>query len=336
MIMRLSMQSLKFNVFVATLIVACTSIHVLAQEGWKPTKNIEVIVGTSAGGAADHSARVLQQLLQRIAGSSSMVVNKPGASYIASFTYLNQQAGDGHYIAISPINLITNRIVGLGGANPEDITPLAQLISDYHVFSVRSESPIKSGNELIERLRKDPGSLSIAVSPGLGAANHFATGTILKAAGVDIKRLKIVAFASGGESLTSALGGHTDLLVSATPAVTPLIEAGKMRAIAITSAQRLSGVVATVPTWKEQGVDATFSNWRGVIGPRNLPPAQVTYWDGALRKVTQTEEWKKDLRLNNQEPNYMNSQESKTFLNTQSKQLSALLADLGLAKNPGK
>lgn len=333
--MRYSIQSSVFNVFIAALVLGCASAHVSAQESWRPTKNVEIIVGTSAGGAADHSARVLRQMVQQIAGGSSMVVNKPGASYIASFTYLNQQSGDGHYIAISPINLVTNRIVGLGGAGPGDITPLAQLISDYHVFSVRSDSPIKNGSELIERLRKDPGSLSIAVSPGLGAANHFAAGTIFKAAGVDIKRLKIVAFASGGESLTSTLGGHTDLLVSATPAVTPHIEAGRMRAIAITSAQRLSGAVATVPTWKEQGVDATFSNWRGVIGPRNLTPAQIAYWDNVLEKVTQTEEWKTDLRRNNQEPSYMNSQASRAFLNAQSKQLSALLADLGLAKNPG-
>jgi len=317
-----------------TALTACVSAGTAAQDAWKPSKNVEVIVGTSAGGAADHSARVLQQLLQRLTGGSSAVVNKPGASYIASFTYLNQQAGDGHYIAISPINLVTNRIIGMGGTGPADITPLAQLISDYHVFSVRAESPIRGSADLIDRLRKDPSSLSIAVSPGLGAANHFATGTILKAAGVDIKRLKIVAFASGGESLTSVLGGHTDLLVSATPAVTPHIEAGKMRAIAITSAQRLGGVLATVPTWKEQGVDATFSNWRGIIGPRNLTPTQIAYWDNILHKLTQMEEWKRDLRLNNQEPSYMSSQESKVFLDTQSKQFSALLADLGLAKNP--
>ena len=308
----------------------------LAQENWKPNKPVEVIVGTSAGGAADHSARVLQQLLQRLTGGSSAVVNKPGASYIASFVYLNQQAGDGHFIAVSPINLVTNRIVGMGGANPDDITPLAQLISDYHVFSVRSDSTIKNGTDLIERLRKDPASVSIAVSPGLGAANHFATGTILKAAGIDIKRLKIVAFASGGESMTSVLGGHIDLLVSATPAVTPLMEAGKMRGIAITSAHRLSGAVSGVPTWKEQGIDATFSNWRGVVGPRNLTRSQIAYWDSVLERITKMEEWKKDLKLNNQESSYMNSQESKAFLATQSTQLSTLLSDLGLAKNPAK
>jgi putative tricarboxylic transport membrane protein len=109
-----------------------------------------------------------------------------------------------------------------------------------------------------------------------------------------------------------------------------------MRAIGVTSPQRLTGVLAGVPTWKEQGVDATFSNWRGVVGPRGLSAAQIAWWDGILEKVTQTEEWKKDLKANNQEPSYMNSRDSKAFLDAQAKLFAGLLNDLGLAKAPAK
>ena len=315
-------------------IAACIAPAVLAQSGWKPAKNVEVIVGTSAGGAADYTARLLQKLLQRSLPGGALVVNKPGASYNSSFLYLNQHAGDGHYIAISPINLVTNRVLGLGDLSNADITPLAQLISDYHVFSVLTDSPVRTAANLVERLRKDPASLSIAISPSIGSANHFAVGTILKAAGIDIKRLKIVAFASAGESMTSVLGGHTDLLVSATPAVTPMIESGKMRTLAISSPKRLGGIFARVPTWKESGVDAVFSNWRGIVGPKNLTAAQIDYWDSVLQKLVQMNEWKEDLAHNYQDSSYMNSRETKAFLDNHARQFAPLIVDLGLAKTP--
>jgi putative tricarboxylic transport membrane protein len=296
---------------------------------------VEVIVGTSAGGAADHTARMVQKLLQGIK-VNGITVNKPGASYAASFVYLNQHPGDAHYLAISPINLLTNRILGLAPLGHGDITPLAQLISDYHVFSVRADSPIMNGADLIAALKRDPAALSIAISPGFGSANHFAAGTVFKAAAVDIKRLKLVAFASGGESTTNVLGGHADVLVSATPAVTPMIEAGKMRAIAISSDKRIGGAFAKVPTWKEQGVNATFSNWRGVIGPKDMTPAQIAFWDATLERISRSPEWRSDLERNFQDPAYLNSRDSKRFLDEQSREIAALLTELGLTKGAAK
>ena len=320
------------------LVIACAGVAAAAasaQSTWRPDRNVEVIVGTSAGGAADHTARMLQKLLQE-AKVSSITVNKPGASYAASFMYLNQHPADGHYIAISPINLLTNRILGLAPLGHTEITPLAQLISDYHVFSVRADSPIKNGADLIAALKRDAASLSVAISPSFGSANHFAAGTIFKAAGVDIKRLKIVAFASGGESTIAVLGGHADVLVSATPAVTPMIEAGKMRAIAISGEKRIGGAFAKVPTWKEQGVNATFSNWRGVIGPKDMTPAQIAFWDATLERITRSAEWRSDLERNFQDAAYLNSRDSKRFLDEQSREMAVLLTELGLTKSTAK
>jgi putative tricarboxylic transport membrane protein len=329
------MHRIQFWYALAAACATLASVHASAQTTWRPERNVEVIVGTSAGGAADHTARMLQKLLQEMK-VNSITVNKPGASYAASFVYLNQHPGDGHYLAISPINLLTNRILGLAPIGHSDITPLAQLISDYHVFSVRSDSPIMNGHDLITALKRDPAALSIAISPSFGSANHFAAGTIFKAAGVDIKRLKLVAFASGGESTTSVLGGHADVLVSATPAVTPMIEAGKMRAIAISGEKRIGGAFAKVPTWKEQGVNATFSNWRGVIGPKDMTPAQIAFWDSTLEHISRLPEWRSDLERNFQEPAYLNSRDSKRFLDEQSREMAALLTELGLTKGAAK
>jgi putative tricarboxylic transport membrane protein len=300
---------------------------------WQPEKPISVIVGTSPGGSADHTARLIQKQLQDMkVGASSSVVNKPGAGYALSFTFLNQFPGDAHYIAVSPINIVTNSITRTSPLNYTDVTPLAQLFSDYHVFSVNAESTVQTGRDLVERLRRDPGSLSIAVSPGFGTANHLAAGAVLKAAGVDTRKLRIVAFASGGESTTAVLGGHADVLVSATPAIMQLLESRKLRALATTGPQRTGGLFATTPTWKELQVDVVFSNWRGVIGPKGLTPAQIAYWDDVFARLVRTDEWKKDLAGNFQESTYMNSADSRKFLQAQSKEFAALLTELGLAK----
>lgn len=304
-----------------------------AQTGaWRPDKNIEVVVGASAGGGADHSARMIQKMLSELKIGSVSVVNKPGGSYAVAFTYLNQHPGDAHYIAVSPINLITNRATGVHALAYSDVTPLAQVSSDYHVFTVRGDSPIKSGKDLIERLKADPSSVGIAISPGFSSANHFALGAILNAAGVDIRKLKLVVFRSAGESVASLLGGHVELMVSATLAIQPLIASGKVHTIAVTGPRRLGGAFANVPTWKEQGVDAVFTNWRGVIGPKGLSEAQIAFWDQALGLMVQKDEWKANLEKNFQQATYMNSQESRKFLEAQDKELRLVATRLGLSK----
>ena len=116
--------------------------------------------------------------------------------------------------------------------------------------AVRADSPVKSGADLIERLKKDPASLSIAVASTLGNHIHIGIAKAMKAGGVDIRKMKVIAFKSSGESMTNLLGGHIDVVSSSTPNVVAQLQAGKIRVIAISSAQRMSGVFAAVPTWK--------------------------------------------------------------------------------------
>lgn len=328
------MTSRRPLIVIAALIslTALTSTAFGQAMAWRPQKNIEIIVGASPGGGADHSARVIQKILAELRIGSLTVVNKPGGSYALAFSYLNQHDGDGHFIGVSPINLITNRLTGLHPLSYSDVTPLAQLSADYHVFTVRSDSAIKSGNDLIERLKSDPSSMGIAISPGFSTANHFALGAILNAADVDIRKLKLVVFRSAGESVASLLGGHVELMVSATPAIQALVESGKLHPIAVTSPHRIGGAFSNVPTWKEQSVNAVFMNWRGVIGPKGLSEAQIAFWDQVLSAMVQKEEWKSDLEKNSQEATYMNSKESRSFLEAQSRELLMIATKLGLRK----
>ena len=138
----------------------------------------------------------------------------------------------------------------------------------------------------VERLRKDPSSLSIAVASALGNHIHVGIATPLKTAGVDIKKLKVVAFKSSGDSVAALLGGHIDVVSSTTPNVLGQLQAGKIRVIAITSANRQSGALAGVPTWKEQGVNIEFNASQGAIGPKGLSAAQIAFWENAFLRLS--------------------------------------------------
>lgn len=325
------------NAILKSLLGACALLAASvssAQTGWKPERNVEIISGTAAGGAVDRANRAVQRIWQdrKIVDAKTVVLNKPGGGNTIAWNYINQHAGDGHYVSIAPYTLLTNKIVGISPLTWSDFTPISLLFNEYMTVSVRADSPIKTGADLVARLKKDPGSLSIAVASTLGNHIHIGIAKPLKATGIDIRKLKVVAFKSSGESVTNLLGGHIDVVSSTTPNIVAHLQAGTIRVIAITSAQRMPGALAEVPTWKEQGVDGTFSASQGAIGPKEINAAQVAYWENAFRQLSQTEEWKKELASSYWEPNFLSSGETAKYYASQAAELREILGELGLAK----
>ena len=318
---------------VAVAMNAGTAVAYAAQAPWKPEKNVEIIIGTSPGGGQDKTGRVLQHLLQdkRLIDVAATVVNKPGGGGTVAWLYLNQRAGDGHYLGVGTTTLLTNQIIGRSAVGYNDVTPVTMLLAESVAFSVREDSPLKTGKDLLERLRKDTGSVSVSIGSTVGGPNHIALALIAKTVGGDVKKLKTVVFQGGGDAIDALLGGHVDLIASAANNVVPHLAAGKLRVIGITSPHRLVGALASVPTWKEQGADVQITNWRMIAGAKSMTANQVEYWESAFAKVVQTEEWKKDLEQNLFENTYMNSADSRKYLKAQYEQFKAALTEVGLA-----
>ena len=154
----------------------------------------------------------------------------------------------------------------------------------------------------------------------------------MKAAGVDIRKLKTVVFNSGGDAMTALLGGHVDAMASAPSTLVQQIKAGKVRMLAIGAPQRLGGDLAGIATWKELGIDSNFELWRGFAGPRGLARAQIQFWDDALGKLVQTEEWKSDLARYVMENVYRNSADTGRYWKAEHDEVKPVLIELGLAK----
>lgn len=301
-----------------------------AQE-WKPSRNVDIVVASAAGGSSDRTARVVQKLLQaNPAFPSVSVTNRPGGGGTMAWTFLTLHPGDPHYVATFSSTMLTNHILGLSKLSYQDFTPLSILFREYILIAVRADSPITSGKELVERLKTDVASVSFAFASSRGNHNHVMIGIIAKAAGADPKKTKVVIYNSGGEATTAMLGGHIDVLVAAPANSLPHIESGRARAIGITGVQRQAGRPAGVPTFREQGIDAVFFSWRGFIGSKGLTPAQIAFWDQAFAKAIQGEDWKKDLERNAWAEDYMSSAETRKHLDHEHEVMTKIMVDLGV------
>ena len=307
---------------------------IAAQAAWKPVRNVEIIVGMSPGGGVDRTARTLQKILQdrRLLEVNAAVVNRPGGGGILAQTYLNQHAGDAHYLEVSATSLLTNHITGKTANAWSDFTPIAMLYDEFIGFAVKADSPLKTGRDLAELLRKDPAALPVGIATSAGNTNHIALALLAKRAGGDIRILRVVVFGSGGESTTALLGGHVGLVTTPAATALPAMQSGALRMLAVAAPRRLEGALAQVPTWREFGYDIVVSNWRPVMGPRGLTAEQIAYWEDVIHRYTQTAEWKDELAATGGLSHYMGSRDLAVFLETQSTSFRAILSELGLAR----
>jgi putative tricarboxylic transport membrane protein len=303
-----------------------------AAAEWTPTKNVEVISASAAGGAPDGTARIVQRLLseKKLIPVSSVVVNRPGGQQTVAMNYLAQRPRDGHYIAVASTPLLSNHIIGASTQHYKDYTPLELLFSEYLVLSVKPDSPIKDIKDLIERMKKDPTSLSFGVGSSIGGIAHIAAALGLAAAGADISKMKAVIFNSSAGAMTAVLGGHLDIAVSFVNVIAPMVESGKMRPLVVTSPERQPGALASVPSWKEIGLNAVVMNWRMLIGSKDMPAEQYAYWKKVTAALVETPEFKEDLRNNGQSS--AAGIEMAPFLAEQERQFAVVLKAIGLAK----
>ena len=306
----------------------------LGAQSWKPDKAVELIAPSGAGGGTDLTARLIQRIWQErgLIEVPVTVVNKPGGAGGVALSYLKSHAGDAHFLQVASAVVLTNHIIGRSAFSHTEFTPIALLNSEYIALAVKADSPITSLADLAARIRKDPGAVSLAVGTSLGGANHITAALVARAAGADARKLKTVVFKSSAESAVAALGGHVDVMVTSASLALPHVRSGALRFLSLSAPKRVSGALAAVPTMKEAGIDAVVDNFRLLIAAGGIAPAQAAYWDDIMAKVVQSGEWRKDLESHQWENTYLNSRDTRKYLEEQYRELRGVLAEVGLAK----
>ena len=300
-----------------------------AAQGWTPQRHVEVTIPNSQGSSLDTTARIIHKLWHdlKLVPVTSALVNRPGGEQAIGYTYLRSRAGDAHYLSFANPALLSNHITGRMAFTYTDFTPLAYLMSDDYIFAVRADHPLKSGKEMVDAVKARPDALSFAIG---NLTHRIAVGMVLQSANVDIKQVKMVVLNSGTQA-ASAMGGHIDVAVSPLAQVLPHLESGKMRVLGVSAPKRKPGVLAQVPTWPELGYKSgTYETWRAMIAPKDITPAQAAYWEDVLRKVVQSEDFKKAAEKNQWDVDFKGAAETRRHFDEEYAATKKVMTYLGL------
>lgn len=301
-----------------------------------PLEAVELVAPAGAGSGYDLTAQSLAQCLSGtgLVSVPLPVTNKPGGGGSVSLAYLEENRGRDDVLCIFSPPLC---LINLNGATDlnykENTTPIAKLVVDYGCFAVRADSPYENLSQVMEDLKKDPRSLRIGGTSSEGSMDHIQFLKIAQAAGVrQLKEIPYEGFENGG-AVAQLMGDRVDVLSAGISDVVGLMESGDVRVLAVTSRDRLEGeVISRIPTCREQGIEADFSTWRGLFGPKDMPEYAVAYWEQTLEQMADTKQWAAICEKYGWTMAYEGHQEFEVFLDGVNEEYALLLEDIGLLK----
>ena len=303
------------------------------QTGWKPDRAVELIIGAAPGGANDRIGRAIQRMLQDSKFANPVnVVNKPGGGQSIAFAYLNSHPESPYYLGLASSSWLTTVAAGRGTITPRDLTPIVKILDEYQLYFVQADSPIKTARDIIDRLKKDPASISFGFSTAVGNPLHISIAALARHAGADVTKVKAVVFNSGTDTAIQVAGGHLDVGVQSPGSAYTLAQAGKIRIIAVAAPRRLAGALANIPTLREQGVEVDAAVFYTVFGPKGLDGAQTAYWDQAISRVMQSDQVRKDLEQNYWTIDIIGHRELPAFLERENENYRRALTEMGMMK----
>lgn len=317
---------------IALAVFLCMAASVQAQT-WQPQRAVEIVVGSGPGGGNDRNARGLQKIMHENKWLQNVtVVNKVGGGGTLANTYVNGHTGDAHYLVFVRQGLLSNHVMGRSTIGPNDMTTLAMLTSEPSALALRANHPaLKSLPDMIDRLKQDPQSLTISLGSTRAGSPHLMLGMLAKAAGIDARRMKLVTFSGGAESMTQLLGGHIDMAAVSVDNAAPHHKSGALRILGVSSEKRLAPL-PDVPTFREQGYDVLLNGFTIVMAPRGITPAQATYWETMLERISNTAEWKRILAADLQDWDFRKAAPTRQYLRQQYEITRGLLTDIGMTK----
>jgi putative tricarboxylic transport membrane protein len=295
----------------------------------RASSNLKMMIPANPGGGWDTTGRALGKALQE-AGVASAVTfeNKGGAAgAIGLAQFVNASKGDGNALMVMGAVMLGGIITGKPPVSITAATPVARLTSEYNVFVVPAASPFKTMKDVVEALKKDPGSVKWG-GGSRGSTEHIAAAMLAREVGVDPAKINYVAFRGGGEATAAILGNNVSVGGSGYSEFQQYIEAGKMRAIAVTSATRVKGI--DVPTMKEQGFNVEIGNWRGVYAAPGITDAQRKALVEMVVKATKTKAWTDALEKNNWTPALLTGKEFEDFVDRDFASLRATMVKAGM------
>ena len=276
-------------VLTGVFIVFNMSFSVGAETNW-PTKAIEFVVPWKAGGGSDTMSRFLVKAIKdnQLSDQPIVVINKPGGSAQIGSAYVLAQQKSAHTLLSLSSAQIIGPLAGLGTIKVSDLTPLAQVAADTFILVTRKDAPFQTLEDALDKAQKAPRSLKVG-GTGTFSDDHLCNYLFEKATNI---KTNYIAFNGGGEVMSNLLGGHVDVAWANPNECLGQIKGGLVRALAISSENRLGGVLNTCPTFTELGKDMVFYQIRGVLGAPDMPEDAKKAAIEMIQKATETVQWR--------------------------------------------
>jgi putative tricarboxylic transport membrane protein len=307
---------------VAALALSLSAAHA------QPVSQIRIIAPAAPGGGWDQTARVMQQALQRDGlARLAPVENIPGAAgTIGLARFIGAERGRGDVLLVSGLIMLGGIVTHQSPVTLRDVIPIARLTGEYEVIAVPAASPLRSLQDLIAAFKAQPGSISWG-GGSAGGSDQILAGLVADAVGVEPRRVNYIAFSGGGESMSAILGGTVSVGINGFAEFAPQLEAGTLRALAISSAERLPGV--DIPTLREQGVDVEFENWRSLVAPPGVTPEDRARLESLVRAMVQSPAWRESLARYRWLDRHLDGDAFARFVDAEEARVRSILRKLG-------
>jgi putative tricarboxylic transport membrane protein len=314
--------------FFVVLVFAFVASNALAA-GPYPTKPITLIVHAGAGGGSDIFSRTLSAAFEKekLLPQPIVVENKPGGSGAIAFAYVAGKKKDPYYLLTAVTSFMTTPLMGLTPVGIKDFTPIANFAFDEYMLMVNPKSKYKSVKDIITDAKANPKKITVGGTQ-LGSSDSVCAYLIEKAAGV---QFNFIVFNGGGEVNAALLGGHIDIAVSNPGEALELSKAGKVKLLGVFAEKRLAGA-PDVPTLKEQGVNVTYVQNRGLVAPADIPADARKILEDAFAKYMKTDIFKKYLEDNMLSAAWMDGATFGKWLEGENTKYAVIVKDMGLMK----
>jgi putative tricarboxylic transport membrane protein len=297
--------------------------------GSRQVTGMKILVGTAPGGGFDQTARTAAKAMEDAKLARNVEVqNLPGAGNTIALQRLVNEKGNGKVMQQMGLGLVGGVYTNKSKATIDQSTPVARLTEEPEIVVVNKDSPYQSFDQLLSAWKADPGKLAVGGGSSPGGPDHLAPMLIAKTAGIDPRKVNFVSYDGGGELLAAVLGGQVDFGVTGPGEIKDQIEAGEIRALAVTSAEPVEGL--DVKPLKEQGVDLEFNNWRGWIAPGGLSDGDKQALIDLATKMHESQQWKDALSQNGWTDAFMVGDEYGAFLKSEDQRVGDVLNELGL------
>jgi putative tricarboxylic transport membrane protein len=311
-----------------TVVTGCASDGGGASPGGADAINrLQVMAPADPGGGWDQTARALAAAAEEAElVRSAQVTNVGGAGGTVGLAQLaNERSED--YLMVMGLVMVGAIETNQSQATLENTTPIARLTAEDEIVVVPANSPYQTINDLVADMQARGQAVSIA-GGSAGGTDHILAGLIAQAGGVPVANLNYIAFSGGGESLAALLGGQVSAGISGVGEYAEQVQAGELRALAVSGAQRVAGIDA--PTLTEAGLDVELINWRGVVAPPEISEEAKTRLTTLVDQVHNSPAWKEQLQNNGWTDTYLSGPEFDAFLAEEQTRVRGVLTELGL------